>query len=111
MKLSIVICTWNRSSLLAQTLEQFTRLRVPEHSTWEVLIVNNACTDDTDAVIKRFDGSLPIRRLFEAVAGHTHARNCAIRHATGDLLIWTDDDVLVSEDWLTRYEEAYARYP
>ena len=47
---SVAICTWNRSAVLGLTLDQLTRLRVPADVEWELLVVNNNCTDDTDAV-------------------------------------------------------------
>ena len=45
-------------------------------------------------------------RLLEPEQGHSNARNCAIGAAEGELLIWTDDDVLVDENWLAAYAAA-----
>jgi glycosyltransferase involved in cell wall biosynthesis len=87
------------------------RLRVPVGLEWELLIVNNNCTDDTDAVIARHQDALPLRRLFEAKPGHCNARNCAVAAARGDLIAWTDDDVLVDENWLAALVKAAALYP
>jgi hypothetical protein len=75
------------------------------------LVVNNNSTDDTDEILARYTGALPLRRLFEPKQGHSYARNCAIEAARGDLLIWTDDDVLVDEDWLAEYVAAAQAYP
>ncbi len=69
--------------------------------TWELLVVNNNCTDDTDGVIESFASTLPIRRLLRgAKPGQSNARNLAIREATGSYLVWTDDDTLVAPNWL-----------
>src|ERR1700738_3055719 len=95
---SVAICTWNRARLLGQTLESFVRLRIPEGVSWELLVVNNNCTDDTDAVIERHAGSLPIRRLYEPTPGKSYAHNLAIAEAQGDLVLWTDDDVIVDPE-------------
>jgi glucosyl-dolichyl phosphate glucuronosyltransferase len=111
MLVTVAICTWNRSKLLDQTLTRMRELRIPEGLTWELLIVNNNCTDDTDQVISRHSGTLPIKRLFEPKQGHSNARNSAMREARGDLLIWTDDDVLVDLDWLANYVGAAERWP
>ncbi|MDB4695140.1 glycosyltransferase [bacterium] len=108
--LTVAICTWNRCALLEQTLERMRQLVVPSAVTWELLVVNNNCTDQTDAVISRFSECLPIRRLFEAKPGQTYARNCAINAARGELMIWTDDDVLVDRQWLQNYLHASAEY-
>lgn len=111
MRVTVSICTWNRSALLRQTLTQMTRLRVPPGIEWELIIVNNNCTDATDDVIESFSRQLPIRRLFEQEPGLSNARNHAIRHATGEYILWTDDDVLVDEEWLAAYCEAFSRFP
>ena len=111
MTVTVVICTWNRAELLDRTLAQFKMLELPPHLRWELLVVNNRCTDDTDKVISRYDGALPIRRLYEDEPGKSHAANRAIDEAKGDLLVWTDDDVLVQPNWLVAYVKAAAAYP
>lgn len=111
MRLTVAVCTWNRSRLLARTLEEMTRLRVPDAVEWELIVVNNNCTDDTDEVLGRFEGRLPLRRVFEPEAGQSHARNAASREATGDYVLWTDDDVLVDPGWLEAYWSAFRRWP
>jgi hypothetical protein len=107
---SVAICTWNRSALLDQTLCRMKELRIPSGLRWELLVVNNRCTDDTDAVLKRYETQLPLRRLFEPEQGHSCSRNCAIRAARGALLLWTDDDVLVDPSWLYEYYSASLKY-
>jgi glycosyltransferase involved in cell wall biosynthesis len=111
MKITVAICTWNRAKLLDQTLTQMHPLRIPEGVDWELLVVNNNCTDDTDAVLERHASALPLRRLFESKQGHSNARNFAIDHAQGDLLLWTDDDVLVPDNWLAEYVQVATDYP
>lgn len=111
MNVTVAICTWNRAALLDQTLARMRGLRVPPGVTWELLVVNNNCTDDTDAVIAKHAGALPIRRLAEPQPGLSHARNCAVAHTTGELLIWTDDDVLVDPEWLAEYVKAATAHP
>jgi glycosyltransferase involved in cell wall biosynthesis len=111
VRLSVGICTWNRCELLRQTLEQMTRLRAPAGVTWEVVVVNNNCSDATDAVLAEFAAQLPLRRIFEATPGQSSARNAVVQAATGDYLIWTDDDVLVDPEWLVAYAGAFAARP
>lgn len=111
MQVSVIICTWNRWRLLEQTLQQMTALRAPSASDWELLVVNNNCTDDTDAVLERFGGRLPLRPLFEQKQGHSNARNCGLRAAQGDLIVYTDDDVLVEPSWLAELCAAAERWP
>lgn len=111
MRLTVAICTWNRSALLRQTLEQMTSLRIPPGLEWELLVVNNNCTDDTDNVLADFTSRLPLRRLFEPKPGQSNARNTAVNESTGSYIVWTDDDVLVDPDWLAAYARAFERWP
>jgi GT2 family glycosyltransferase len=111
MQISVVICTWNRAAWLHRTLTEMHRLRVPPGVDWELLVVNNNCDDDTDEVLARHAAALPLRRLFEHRQGLSHARNTAIQAARGELILWTDDDVLVDAGWLTAYVDAARRWP
>lgn len=111
MNVTVAICTWNRASLLDQTLAAFRDLQVPQDISWELLVVDNNCTDHTASVIEKYHHALPIRRLLETKQGHCNARNCAIAAAAGDLIVWTDDDVIVDPGWLNAYVEAARRWP
>jgi glucosyl-dolichyl phosphate glucuronosyltransferase len=108
--LSVAICTWNRASLLFQTLERLTQIEQPD-VPWELIVINNRSTDQTEPVLDGFMSRLPLRRVFEAEPGLSHARNAAIRHAVGDYIVWTDDDALVDKDWLRAYACAVKRWP
>ncbi|MGH7720099.1 MAG: glycosyltransferase [Gemmatimonadaceae bacterium] len=111
MRLTVAICTWNRSDLLRQTLDQMTHLVIPAGVEWELLVVNNNCTDGTDSVLASLADRLPLRRVFEPTPGKSYALNLAVAEATGQYILWTDDDVLVSERWLAAYHEAFKRWP
>lgn len=111
MDVTVGICTWNRSRLLDATLAQMCNLRIPPGFEWELLVVDNNSTDETAAVIERYADRLPIRRIFEAEQGVSKARNQLLHNTAADLLLCTDDDVLVAEDWLIRYLEAAERWP
>ena len=111
MRISVCLCTWNRSRLLDQTLTKLRDVVVPPGVEWEVIVINNNSTDDTDAVLERHASHLPLIRLHEAKPGHTHARNRGLPHASGDLILWTDDDVQVPKHWLTAAVEGAARFP
>jgi len=111
MKLTVAICTWNRASLLHETLLRMRDLAIPDGISWELIVANNNCTDHTDEVIERHQESLPIRRLFVVEQGLSHCRNAVIEAATGDWILCTDDDVLVDPNWLGEYAAAIASYP
>ena len=111
MRVDIVICTWNRAKLLDQTLAKMRNLDVPHDTEWKVTVVNNGCTDDTDAVVERHLDQLPLARLWEPKLGKSNALNTAVAQLDSDLVLWTDDDVLVDDCWLTSYVEAARAFP
>ena len=110
MRLTVAICTWNRASLLARALDRLGQARSPS-AAWELIVVDNGSTDGTAAVLERFARRLPLRVVAEPRLGLSRARNAAVAAATGDYILWTDDDVLVDERWLLAYEAAVARWP
>jgi glycosyltransferase involved in cell wall biosynthesis len=105
----IAICTWNRSALLAQTLESLVKLRIPSGIQWRVLVVDNRSTDDTQDTLEAYAEVLPLVILSEPEQGHTHARNRAVKASTAELILWTDDDVIVEPCWLETYLSAAIR--
>jgi glycosyltransferase involved in cell wall biosynthesis len=111
LRLTVAICTWNRCNSLRQTLEGLTDLAVPTATDWEIVVVNNNSTDQTEEVIRAFEDRLPVRGAFEPRPGLSHARNRAVAEATGDYILWTDDDVTVSPNWLVSYADAFRRWP
>ena len=108
---TVAVCTFNRADQLRRTLETLGRMTVPDDLRWELIVVNNRCTDDTDAVLSDFMESLPLRRLYEEVPGKSNAANTAVREARGEYIVWTDDDVLVEADWLSSYWDAFRSHP
>ncbi len=111
MKFTVAICTFNGGSTLGATLESLSRLQRAAEVDWELLIIDNNCTDDTREVCDRFSTRLPIRILLETKQGHSNSRNCALDHAQGEFIAWTDDDVVVDPGWLSSYDLAVKRYP
>jgi glycosyltransferase involved in cell wall biosynthesis len=103
LPVSVVICTFNRSASLAHTLRS---LVAQQNVVWqglEVLVVDNNSTDETTRVVDQFQDLLPIKRIFESSQGLSFARNRALAEARGDWVLFTDDDVVLSENWLAAY--------
>jgi glycosyltransferase involved in cell wall biosynthesis len=102
--LSVLICTYNRSQLLEQTLEALQRANPPDTCTVELIVVDNNSTDDTKEVVPRAAaaGPYPVRYLAELQQGKGFALNSGLAVARGDVIALTDDDVLPAADWLQR---------
>lgn len=106
--LSIVIGTWNRAAMLQQALEALAALQPVPDWRMEILIVDNNSTDETRAVVERWQARLPgLRYLFEASQGVTFARNHGIREARGAIVALLDDDVIVEPQWLQAVAGAF----
>lgn len=102
MKVSLVLCTYNRCQSLRNALDNVVALTLPETVIWEVLVVDNNSSDQTRAVIEEYCRKYPgrVRYIFEPKPGLSNARNAGIREATGDIIAFTDDDVSIQPTWL-----------
>jgi glycosyltransferase involved in cell wall biosynthesis len=104
--ISVIIATRDRAALLAATLDALAAQEAPG-CAFEVLVVDNASIDETPAVVETAARrGVPITYLYEARPGKSHALNAAVARARGDLLVFTDDDVLPSPGWLAAYARA-----
>jgi glycosyltransferase involved in cell wall biosynthesis len=109
MDASIVICTCDRADLLRQALKHLAASSLPRECTCEVIVVDNNSSDHTSDVVEEFKGesACAVRYVFECEPGLSNARNSGVRQAAGDLVIFTDDDVRVSEHWLAKFGVAF----
>ena len=101
---SVILCTRNRADDLAAALAALGRLEQPPGCEVEVVVVDNASTDHTARVVQEARAALPFPLLAprEEERGLGAARNCGLRCASGDIIVFTDDDCIVARDWLTR---------
>jgi len=105
---SVVIATHNRSALLARTLDALAGQRWP-NDRLEIVVADNGSTDDTRAVVDAAavrDRAVRIHYLYVAEPGKSFAVNAALQVATGDLLLFTDDDVVPEPQWIERMTAA-----
>jgi glycosyltransferase involved in cell wall biosynthesis len=98
--LTVAICTKDRPQRLSRLLKSLDAVRKNSpFGSVEIVVVDNASTDSaTREAVEGFDG---IRYLFEPKAGLDFARNAALHAATGQLIAYLDDDVVVDRNWLT----------
>ena len=77
---------------------------------FELLVVDNGTTDATPSVVKEFARTAPFCTGYvsEPRAGLSFARNRGLASASGDLIMFTDDDCLVASDWVQTALEAFA---
>lgn len=100
---SVVICTRDRPQALARCLQAINRLSVPPD---EILVVDNAPTSDAT---RQLVAQIPqVRYVLEPQPGLSRARNAGIRHSTGDIIAFTDDDVEVQLNWIAQLRWGFA---
>ena len=104
MNVSIIICCYNSAQKLQQTLEHLANQRISDNIKLEVVVVDNASTDNTGEVAKliweQLDSPIPLRVVSEKKAGLVYARICGVKTAKHDLLIFCDDDNWLREDYV-----------
>lgn len=109
-EVSIVLCTWNRAPLLGGALDALLRqVRAP---SYEVIVVDNASTDRTSALIgEAARRDRRVRGLLEPMQGLSHARNRGMAAALAPVVAFTDDDVRVPPSWVGAIATAADRHP
>jgi glycosyltransferase involved in cell wall biosynthesis len=102
MKITVILCTYNRCQSLANALGSVAASDLSGSAGWEVLVVDNNSKDRTREVVEDFSRRYAgrFRYLFEPRPGKSHALNTGIREARGEILAFMDDDVTVEPAWL-----------
>ncbi len=96
-KLSIIVCTRNRLETLVDCLSS---IQKQSCGNCEVVVVPNGCHARTIDFLRSYQGLSNLRIQVEQEAGLSLARNSGAKIATGEWLIYLDDDVLLPEDYL-----------
>lgn len=113
VKISLVICTYNRCRYLPEALESV-RLQELPSSDFELVIVDNNSNDDTAIISETFikaNPSLNVRYCFEANKGLSHARNRGISEARSSIVNYVDDDAILSAHYLQEMVHFFETYP
>ncbi len=100
LKISIVICTYNRSKWLKYCIESLVTQNCDKY-LFEVIIVNNNSTDDTLNVAKKYRNEFQFYKVVtEKKQGLSFARNRGIDEASAEWVAYIDDDGKVRQDYI-----------
>jgi len=101
MKVSVIVCTYNRHGLLSASLASLIAQSFPK-DMYEIVVVDNNSTYSTREVVEKLKVSSPIqiKYIFEKRQGLSFARNTGIEHALGEIIVFTDDDIEADKLWL-----------
>lgn len=103
--LTVIIATYNGASTIKRTLDQMTNLEEPDGG-WKLIVVDNGSTDETREIVQSFVSLLPLSLETEPNRGKNNALNSVLEKIEGDLVVFTDDDVLPDKHWLSEIRNA-----
>ncbi|MGD2183820.1 hormogonium polysaccharide biosynthesis glycosyltransferase HpsE [Lusitaniella coriacea] len=106
---TVAIPTYNGEERLPEVLNKLKSQIIPHNLSWEVIVVDNRSTDNTEGVVRDYQThwleDCSLRYAFEPRAGAAFARQHAVEVAQGEYIGFLDDDNLPASNWLS---EAYA---
>ncbi|HEY0257611.1 MAG TPA: glycosyltransferase, partial [Candidatus Methylacidiphilales bacterium] len=110
---SVVICCHNSAKRLPETLRNLAAQEISPDLPWEVIVVDNASTDDTATVARNSWAatSSPLRVVAEPKAGLCHARIRGIQEAQHEIISFLDDDNWAAPDWIRRVQAIFSSRP
>lgn len=109
IKLSVIIATYNRADNLLRTLRSLLCQEL-DRRLWEVVVVNNNCSDNTSEICERFaeeNPTLNFKMEIEHAQGLSHARNCGIAKSCGEYIVIVDDDQEFVVGFLSAYYDFF----
>ena len=92
-RVSVVVCAFNAGATIGDTLEGCAELAYPDY---DVIVVNDGSTDDTESIARRFD----CRLITTPNRGLSAARNTGLWEATGEIVAYVDADARPDPHWL-----------
>lgn len=108
MKISVITPTHNKVALLRRTLASLAA-QAPAPPAFEVIVIDDGCTDDTPAFLAGYAGPLALRVVRNvANRGRAAARNAGLAVATGELVVFLDDDMEVAPGFLAAHHAFHA---
>ena len=96
---SVVVCTYNRSKMLRGCLDSLCNQSL-DKKLFEIIVVDNASTDDTPHVVEEFSPHGNIRYILETRQGLSYARNRGLLESHGKFIAYIDDDARAAPDLL-----------
>ena len=107
MRLSVIISTRNRADLLADTLKSL-KDQALSQTDFEIIVVDNGSTDSTPEICDHYHTLFDnFSYFYDDRPGLHIGRAVGMQNARGDVLVYTDDDIIASQDWLKNISKAF----
>lgn len=97
--ISVIICTYNRPNDIGRVVKSVLSNTYPDY---ELLIIDQSNTDETKKIVEKCITKNSHLKYLWSVRGKSRAVNLGVKEAEGDIIAFTDDDCVVSEDWLEK---------
>ncbi|HQY19740.1 MAG TPA: glycosyltransferase family 2 protein [Ignavibacteria bacterium] len=110
MKISVIVTTFNRAKIIPMCLDSLV-VQNYEKSDFEIIIVNNNSSDNTEEVIEDYIERYPeinLKYYFVPRPGQVYARQIGILAASNEILTFTDDDGILVKDWLKEIANVFS---
>lgn len=109
MNASIIIPSYNASERLFYNLISLSRQSYPKEQ-FEVIVIDNGSTDETWSMLNDFNDSLSLKKIrFERNMGRAYARNSGILEASGNIIIFSDSDMISSRSFVGEHIREHCR--
>ncbi len=114
--ISIIICCYNSAYRLPLTLDYISKQKVEQDINWEIIIVDNASTDNTVEIakiewLKKGNPAIDFSIVEEKTPGLSSARSTGIANAKYSYLLFCDDDNWLFEDYVSNVYKIFEKYP
>ncbi|MBZ0181898.1 MAG: glycosyltransferase [Melioribacteraceae bacterium] len=104
---SVIVPTYNRADEIIELLDSLEKQTINKND-FQVIIVDDGSTDNTNEVIRKFTGNNKINISFlkQDHKGPGEARNLGMEYAEGKYFLFIDSDCIADENWLKAYKNA-----
>ena len=108
---SVIVCCYNAAKRINPTLKHLQQQLFSDPVNWEVIIIDNASTDQTADIAKQIWADKPVTSLIvkrEEKPGLMHARKQGLSQAGYDIVSFIDDDNWVEAYWVQKVFQAFS---
>src|SRR3989344_3461999 len=107
--ISVIIPAYNEEDNIAHCLDAF--LGQTTKRDFEIVLVNNASTDKTAEIAEKYKDKLNLNVVFDPIKGRGHARYVGFNNAKGEVILSSDSDAVVPENWIETLASVFDNNP
>jgi glucosyl-dolichyl phosphate glucuronosyltransferase len=105
--ISVVLCTYRQPHYLPRALASLVDQTLP-HSQYEIVVVDNGCDEGVRSLAAVYAQRANVIYVAEPKLGLSTARNTGVRSASGEYVVFIDDDGVATQSWLERISRAFS---